>query len=182
MCWHGCGLPAQRVCVCTAVLTPERGLFTPVCSPGGAPSPPQNPSRGAAGARASQWQVESSPATALSITLGQQTTGSTGDPPQGPRPPLPSGLSQAARRRFVSGHGARCITCLLVHRAGAGGESVGSSMPRGFAWRAGFPAPGKSCKHEPVPHPAPLATQPLPCHCPGQVDTGCPTWAGTGPG
>lgn len=98
---------------------------------------------------------------------------------------LPAGLSQAASRGFVSGRGARCITCLLVPRAGAGGEAVGRSVLRGFALRARFPALGKGCKQGPAPHPA--CWPPSPClgialGYPGQVDMGCLTCAGTGPG
>lgn len=57
-------------------------------------------------------------------------------------------------------NGARCITCLLVHWAGAGKEPVGRTVLRGFALRAGFLALGKLCKQGAAPHPVLLSAWP----------------------
>lgn len=117
---------------------------------------------------APQWRAESDPAAALSITLQQQTTGSTGEP-RAAQATTPSRAGPSSWMGFYKHHNACCITCLPVHRAGAGGESVGRTMLGGFALCTAFHALGKGCKPEPAPCPFLLAAQtpPLPWHCPG---------------
>lgn len=175
MCWHGCEPRAQRVSGCTTTLTPEGGLHTQVCSLGGDLLPPQSLcGQGGCGSQGTTVAGRIQSCHRSEHHPGAANHGQHWGPPEWPRTLCPVRLSQAASCGFVSGHGARCITCLLVPRAGAGGDPVGRSVPRGFALRAAFPAPGKGCKQGPVPHPATLATQPqpLPWHCPGVLRPG----------
>ena len=170
VCWHSCEPWAQRVSGCTTMLTPEGGLHTQVCSLGGDLSPPQSLcGQGGCGSQGTTVAGRIQSCHRSEHHPGAANHGQHWGPPEWPRTLCPARLSQAASCGFVSGHGARCITCLLVPRAGAGGDPVGCSLPRGFALRAAFPALGKGCKQGPVPHPATLATQsqPLPWHRPG---------------
>lgn len=159
-------------CVCGTLLH-EGGLHTHVPSPGGGDPSPVSPF-GAAGARLSLngterdaggkghrhgcvllgWLRNLLPLRGGAhpcrgcwcLPKGAPSPHSWGSL-EGHRPPL------AASSGFVSS-GARCITCLLVRRAGAGGEPVGRSVPRGFALRAASPALPKGRRQGPVPHPA----------------------------
>ena len=119
VCWHGCELLAQRVHAGTTMLTPEGGLHMWVCSLGGDASPPQSPFLGGCRSQGTTAPGRVQPCYPSEHHPGAENHEQHWGPPEGPRTPLPAGLSQAASCGFVSGPSARCVTCLLVPRSGS---------------------------------------------------------------